>query len=122
MSNRRRRKEFSKATKAQAWDRCEGQCQKCTARLITGAIHFDHKIMAALNVKGSKLVINSLANCQVLCTNCHAGKTRVDRKIIAKAHRLEERHFGMKRKKRALSRLKRKMDGTVVDRETGERV
>jgi len=65
---------------------------------------------------------NSLGNCQVLCTNCHAGKTRLDRKIIAKAHRLEERHFGIKKKKRALSRWKRGVDGVVRDRETGERI
>lgn len=116
MANRRKRSEFTKATKTQAWDRCGGKCQKCIAPLITGAIHYDHVIPTSIKPD------NSLANCQVLCANCHSGKTRLDRKIIAKAHRLEERRIGIDKPKRPKSKYKRKVDGSVVYRDTGEPV
>lgn len=116
MANRRPRKEFTKATKAQAYDRADGQCEKCKAPLRTGHIHYDHVIPTSLRAD------NSLDNCNVLCTNCHGAKTNLDRRIIAKAHRLEEKHTGMKKPKRPQSKYKRKVDGTVVDRATGKPV
>ena len=128
MPNRRPRSEFTKATKAQAWDRCEDEhgvhrCEQCTAPLQTGYIHYDHEIPTSIKAD------NSLSNCQVLCTSCHEGKTRVDRKIIAKAHRIEERHSGMKEKKSSGWQrthngrpIKQKIGGGVVYKDTGERV
>lgn len=114
MTNRRPRAEFSKRVKTQAWDRCGGRCEKCTAPLMSGHIHYDHVIPTSLTAD------NSLANCQVLCDACHAGKTKFDRKVIAKAHRIEERRIGIHKSKRWRNRLKKKLDGTVIDRETGE--
>jgi hypothetical protein len=57
--------------------------------------------------------------------NCHKGKSKVDAKDRAKAIRRETKHSGGHRSKQPLpggrnSRWKRKMDGTVVDRVTGE--
>ena len=116
--NRRKRAEFTKKVKTTAWDRADGHCEKCKAPLRPGHIHYDHVIPTAIRAD------NSLANCNVLCTACHGAKTNLDRRIIAKAHRLEEKHTGMKEKKSKgwQSKYKRKMDGTVVLRETGEPV
>lgn len=57
--------------------------------------------------------------------SCHKGKTAVETTARAKAIRRETKNVGAHRSKHPIpggrgSRWKRKMDGTVVDRETGE--
>jgi 5-methylcytosine-specific restriction enzyme A len=70
----------------------------------------------------------TLENCAVLCTNCHGEKTaKVDVPTIAKSNRVRDAHrAAIKRRSRFAgsrdSRLKKKLDGTVVDRITGEPV
>lgn len=56
--------------------------------------------------------------------NCHAVKTADDRTDIAKVERMRLKHTGadVPRSPLARSRFKKRMDGTVVDRKTGERV
>lgn len=88
------RQEFTKKTKLAAWTRCLGRCEKCTAKLMTGYIEYDHDLSDALG--GS----NDLDNCIVLCRGCHRAKTdKIDIPVIAKSNRVRDKHFGIKTKK-----------------------
>jgi 5-methylcytosine-specific restriction protein A len=106
--------EFSAATMKAALARANGKCAGCEASLSLNKYHYDHIIAAN---KGGDA---SLENCQLLCWACHKVKTRQDVADIAKAKRLELRHNGIRRESRMPgargSRLKKKMDGTVVER------
>lgn len=118
------RVEFSKATMRDAFIRAEGRCegklpngQRCNMQ--SGAIHYDHITPTWLSGD------NSLENCQVLCGPCHKHKTsNRDVPMIAKTKRLRDREQGIKKPPSRLStgNLKRKLDGTVVDRQTGEQI
>ena len=91
--NRRKRNEFTKATKIQAWDRSGGHCEECGAKLFTGKFVYDHKIPTALGGDAS------LENCKVQCSNCDKPKTAKDQTTIAKARRVEEKHRGVTKPK-----------------------
>ena len=85
------RLEFTKKTKARAFERSLGCCEYCKARLQVGKFHYDHEIPAALG--GS----NDLENCKVACEACHSEKTtQLDVPQIAKAKRQQARHIGAK--------------------------
>jgi hypothetical protein len=92
------RTEFSKPTKRDAFERCEGLCEgilssgdRCCANLGKKLHHFDHIIPDAIGGD------NSLQNCQVLCKPCHDDKTRkIDIPIIAKAKRISDKHNGIR--------------------------
>ena len=112
-----KRREFSPKVKGQAFARADGRCEKCTAYLIAGKYHYDHVTADALGGKPT------LANCEVLCTNCHSEKTRKqDVPRIAKKNRQHLKHIGAKApSKRPIpgskaSRWKKRMDGTVERR------
>jgi 5-methylcytosine-specific restriction protein A len=52
---------------------------------------------------------------------CHSVKTASDIKIIRKSQRIRRKHMGIKKEGGGFDkRYKRKMDGSVVDRLTGE--
>jgi 5-methylcytosine-specific restriction protein A len=83
------RREFSKKVMGQAALRANGQCEKCSARLLSGGFHFDHVIPDALGGEPT------LANCQVLCKACHQGKTsKEDVPRIAKTERMRLKFTG----------------------------
>jgi 5-methylcytosine-specific restriction enzyme A len=87
------RREFPKSIKAAAFLRSKGHCERCTVRLYTGHIAYDHIIADAM---GGDPV---LSNCQVLCSACHSAKTHGkfgDTARVAKAKRNEARHIGAK--------------------------
>lgn len=106
------REEFSKPTKLQAFERANGHCEVCGNKIITRA-EYDHRIPCALGGD------NSLENCVCSCPKCHRTKTS-DRDIpaISKAVRLNEKRAGARTKRSSLShpRLRKKMDGSVVER------
>jgi len=114
------RTEFTKQTKRDAFERCEGLCEgirpdgeRCSANLGKKLHHFDHIIPDAIGGD------NSLQNCQVLCKPCHDDKTRkIDVPIIAKAKRNYDKDRGIRKPSRFPgsrdSRWKKKMDGSVV--------
>src|SRR4051794_18938663 len=109
------RKEFSTRTKALAFQRANGRCEACGARLTTGKFHYDHENPDGLT--GS----NDLANCRVLCTACHRDKTRNDVGHIAQARRREARHIGAHKSRNPLpggrlSKWRKKLTGKVVPR------
>ena len=85
------REEFSGKVKVHAFQRANGRCDKCTARLSVGKFHYDHIVPAAV---GGAADLN---NCQVLCTSCHGTKTaKVDVPAIAKSERIRRKHAGAK--------------------------
>lgn len=100
------RLEFSAKTKLAAFQRANGHCEQCTARLAPGNVEYDHRIACELGGD------NSPENCVVLCKTCHRAKTRGDAGAIAKAKRRERKAAGI-RKPRSI-RAWRKMDGTPV--------
>lgn len=113
-----RRQEFTARTKAQAFHRCGGHCEECGVKLGAGksAPEYDHKLSCE---EGGD---NSLENCMVLCKACHGVKThKVEAPAKAEGRRNLMKHHGQKRSRFPLpggrdAPLKRKVDGTVVER------
>lgn len=110
------RREFTRKTRAQAFERAAGCCECCSGKLKVGEAEYDHILPNEL--EGD----NSLDNCQVLCRVCHRAKTTKDIQGIRKADRVRDNFSGAKKRKgRPLpgskdSAWKRKLDGTVVRR------
>lgn len=95
------RKEFPAKVKVAAFQRANGHCENCTAKLHVGKYAFDHDNPDGLTGEPT------LANCRVLCTACHAVKTRTqDVPNIAKAKRRELRHMGIKKPSRGFRKPK----------------
>jgi 5-methylcytosine-specific restriction protein A len=91
----RKGKEFRKATKADAWLRCKGACEKCGLVLKPGGFAYDHVIPVAMGGDAT------LRNCEVLCDGCHGEKTgKGDVPQIAKAKRQQAAHIDTKTKSR----------------------
>lgn len=111
------RKEFSRKTRAQAFERCGGHCEGCGAKLKVGEAEYDHTLPDALGGD------NSLENCTVFCSVCHKPKTKQDIQRIRKADRVRDKHTNaVKPSSRPLpggkkSKWKRKMNGEVVRRD-----
>jgi 5-methylcytosine-specific restriction protein A len=109
------RQEFSKKVRLAAWDRCGGHCEGCTAKLYPGKFTYDHIIPDWMGGEPT------LENCQVICSACDKPKTAKDQGDIAKAKRIRAKHAGIRKPSRFPcsrdSRWKKRMDGTVVERE-----
>lgn len=104
------RTEFNSKVRRDAWTRCKGFCEKCTAKLFPGKFTFDHIKPDGLDGEPT------LDNCQVLCTNCHKIKTTEhDRPIMQKADNIRRKHLGLKIK-RPWSKFRKKMNGEIVPR------
>lgn len=91
-----------------------GKCALTGHKIRPGDVwQIDHKV--ALINGGS----HRESNLQAALAAPHREKTKADVAAKSKAHRLREKHLGMRPKKSALSHptLKRRMDGTVVRRE-----
>lgn len=96
------------------------KCQMCFQE-ITGAtgLEWDHHIPLAIGGD------DELDNLEPLCIRCHRVKTKGDVTKIAKSTRQRQRNLGIKKSKAPMpfgrgDPRKRKMDGTIVDRRTGE--
>ena len=112
-----RREEFTKKTKREAWERAGGKCEGCGVKLRGGGVEYDHEIECA---RGGD---NSLENCVALCPPCHRAKTKRNAPVVAKTRRQSDKHKGIRKPSQwGNGNLKRKLDGTVVDRETGQPV
>lgn len=107
------RTEFGAKVRRLAWSRCAGKCENCTAKLYPGRFAFDHVKPDGLGGEPT------LENCKVLCTACHTAKTvEQDRPLMQKADNIRAKHFGLGKVKRPWSQYRKKMDGTVVRRDT----
>jgi 5-methylcytosine-specific restriction protein A len=84
------RRRFSAAVKRLAWQRCNRQCQGCTAPIAGGGFTYDHVVPWELCRD------SSLGNCQVLCLTCDHDKTYTrDLPMIAQADRKGDFHIGI---------------------------
>lgn len=101
------RREFSRKTKRQAWDRSGGRCEavgaiyglpaglRCIADLMRTGVNYDH-VDPDANSKD-----NSLDNCAAVCPPCHKWKSgKRDVPMIAKTVRQQDAARGIKRTKR----------------------
>lgn len=107
------RRNFSRKVKAQAWERCQGRCEDCGAKLYPGKLIYDHDNPDALGGEPT------LENCKVRCDSCDAPKTKKDQARIAKMKRVRDKYSGAASKSRRPLRnpyWKKKIDGTVVRR------
>jgi 5-methylcytosine-specific restriction endonuclease McrA len=81
-------------------------------------LEWDHHIPLAIGGDDDE------SNLQPLCKGCHRLKTGKDLGTIAKGKRVRQRHLGIRPPSRFPgsrdSHLRKKIDGTVVDRRTGE--
>ncbi len=109
------RQEFSKRTKLVVWNRTGGRCEQCTAALYPGRFEYHHAKEATFDGDGS------VANCTLLCRNCHAAITSKRAQVIAKSNRVRLSHIGGRPKKRSFptnrnGKWRKRMDGTVERR------
>ena len=95
------RKEFSKAVKVAVIKRAtvDGQvyCEECGS-LTKGRFDIDH--IRADGLLGEP----TIENARLLCSPCHAEKTKTDVAAIAKAKRREALHLGVRKKPSFVSR------------------
>jgi len=85
------RREFSKATRALAFERTKGKCERCTARLYIGKFRFNHRIPDWMGGEPT------LENCEVLCVNCDSEQTyKKDIPAIAKSKRIIDKRLAKK--------------------------
>ena len=91
------RRDFPKAIQRAAYHRAAGQCEgqlpdgtRCPCALTPAKFAYDHIVPDALGGEPT------LSNCQVLCTLCHAEKTREDIERISKAKRAWDAHHGIR--------------------------
>lgn len=108
-----KREEFPAKVKVAAFERANGRCESCTARLCLGHYQYDHVIPTALGGPPT------LENCQVICSSCHMVKTaRTDVPQIARSERIRRKHIGAKSRPRKpmpgsrASAWKHRMDGS----------
>lgn len=132
------RKEFTGKTKRAAFERCcvdgvprcEGAIpsmrdpqsqERCGVDLRSKPFHYDHDDADYFSKD------NSLDNCVVLCVPCHVEKTKtVDTPKIKKARAIYRARTKTKARRGPPmpgsrdSRVKRKVDGTLIERATGK--
>ena len=103
------------------FERAGGRCQICTRKLMPGDRWDADHVIALVN--GGE---HAERNLQVACVACHKGKTAADVAEKSRARHIQAKHAGIKRPSSfacaRTSRYRKKIDGTVVDRETGEPV
>ncbi len=96
---------MSRAMRARIMARHHHRCAECGDG--AGPFDIDHEI--ALAIGGA----DDEENMRPLCRyDCHKQKTRADRKIIAKINRIRKWEDAPRRP----GRLRRKLNGTVVER------
>ncbi len=115
--------ERNRLTKAQVLElfmRQDGKCPCCGQQLQTKGhqpIEFTDEHVAPLWRGGS----NELKNRELWCRPCSGDKTKVEATDRAKMKRVRAKHIGLKDDKpSAWGKYRRKMDGTIVCKNTGK--
>jgi 5-methylcytosine-specific restriction endonuclease McrA len=108
--------EFNRKTRRAIIERAGGKCEVCSANLKPGEGEVDHILPDALGGEPTQ------SNGRLLCRSCHKAKTADDIRRVRKADRQRDKATGAFKRKSSLShpRFKKRMDGTVIDRTTGE--
>ncbi len=110
------RQEFPAKVKVAAFERANKRCERCTSLLVPGKFRYNHRNPDALGGQPT------LDNCEVLCLGCDGPQTyKIDIPKIAKSKRVRRREAGIRKRSRFPgsrdSRLKKKVDGSVVLRD-----
>lgn len=109
------RREFSAKVRLAAFQRANGCCEgrlgnghPCGAKLSVGKYEFDHDNPDGLMGEPT------LANCVVLCAQCHKDKTKKDIANIARAKRREIQHVARAKPRPWSTKYRKKVDGSIV--------
>lgn len=124
-----KRRGFTPRDVAAVFIEYEARCAACREKVRVGEYQIDH--IQRLDALGS----HELSNWQLLCTACHAAKTKVDNREAKKGARIRgEKGQQRRRREKGPSlrsagqiasrgfdkRRRRKLDGTVVEAEPRE--
>ena len=114
-----KRGNLSARRKLAIWEREKGKCMVCSVKLVTGKFIFEH--VRALELGGT----DTDDNIRLTCKGCATEKTKQDHSTAARAKRKKSSVLGLKQSKTPMpfgkgSKFKKKMDGTVVRRDSGE--
>lgn len=99
--------------KLRIWNRCGGRCALTGKKIMPGELYdFDHTVALA---NGG---LNAESNLRLVSRQAHREKTKADVAEKAKTDRMRMKHLGI-RKPPTMGhpRLKRRFDGTVVERD-----
>lgn len=121
-----KRRSFTARQVAAVFIRYDGRCAKCAWKVTPGGYHIDH--ITPISALGK----HELENWQLLCIECHTGKTKRDNFEAKKSARIRgekgqrarrERRGGSSIKGRSEIKsagfnktLRKRMDGSVVKR------
>lgn len=113
-----KRGNLSTRAKLAIWEREKGCCMLCGVKLQPGGFIYEH--VRALELGGE----DGVDNIRLTCRPCATTKTKNDHHMAAKAKRQKATALGLKKSKTPLpfgkgSKWKRKLDGSVVRRNTG---
>lgn len=113
------RKNLSRKQRVAIFMKTDGRCYVCSQRLEIKGWDVEHP--QALELLGP----DDIEALMPICKPCHKVKTADDKRAIAKANSTRDKFIGAKKSRNPLpgsrgSRMRIKMDGTVVDRATGE--
>ncbi|HEV7436524.1 MAG TPA: HNH endonuclease [Pseudorhizobium sp.] len=112
-----KRKAMSPSRRLRIWEAHGGICCLCQTKIDGVREEWTVEHLRALGLGGE----DDDKNCAPAHERCRRQKDKVDAKAIAKAKRVKSRHLGLKPKSSLSNqRFKKLMDGTVVDRRTGE--
>ena len=112
-----RRRSLTRNQRVRIFDSNQGCCHICGEKIHVGEPwDADHVVPRGLT--GS----DNLDEFRPTHKACHKEKTRDDNRAVKKAVRVRAKHLGIKNPSKWQGKFKRKVDGTVVIRETGEPV
>ncbi len=115
------RPSLTRKQRVEIYMRTDGRCYLCSQKIRGGEWEAEHPIAREL---GGTDDPTELMPC---CIPCHKVKTAKDKGTIAKAKRVRDKAIGALKSKSPMpcgrtSPRKRRMDGTVVWRDSGEPV
>lgn len=112
------RRSMSPSRRLRIWEAHGGVCCLCGGKIDGVREKWTVEHIRALGLGGA----DDDANCAPAHEDCRRVKDKADVKAIAKAKRTKAKHIGVGKPKSSLShpRFKKLMDGTVVDKRTGE--
>lgn len=105
--------------KLRVWEREGGRCYLTGKKIMPGdKYEYEHKLALCLGGEHRE------TNIALALSDAHKLKTADDVKMRAKSDRIRKKHLGIRKPSRMAgsrdSGIKIKMDGTCVDRATGE--
>lgn len=113
-----KRRSMSSSRRLRIWEAHGGICCLCRSKIDGVREKWTVEHLRALGLGGD----DDDKNCGPAHEDCRRQKDKTDVSAISKAKRVKAKHLGIPKPKSSLThpRFKRLMDGTVVDRRTGE--